>query len=128
MKTTKLVRVSDVEIGGGTRVKIQSMTTTKTADIEKTVAQITALKNAGCDIVRVAVADEEDALAIKSVKDKITLPNELGAKDDYGRRYSFFSKTCRDGDRKRRGQGAYKPREYRWRKANTACCRLYKSA
>ena len=74
MKTTKLVRVGDVEIGGGTRVKIQSMTTTKTADIEKTVAQITALKNAGCDIVRVAVADEEDALAIKSVKDKITLP------------------------------------------------------
>ncbi len=74
MKQTKLVRVGGMEIGGGTRVKIQSMTTTKTADIEKTVAQITALQNAGCDIVRVAVADEEDALAIKTVKDKINLP------------------------------------------------------
>ncbi len=73
-KQTKLVTVGGVKIGGGERVKIQSMTTTKTSDVEKTVAQITALERAGCEIVRVAVSDEADALAIKQVVDKITLP------------------------------------------------------
>ena len=74
MKKTKIIRVGDLTIGGGERVKIQSMTTSKTADVEKTVAQIQALQNAGCELVRVAVADEADALAIKTVKDKIRLP------------------------------------------------------
>ena len=74
MKKTKLVCVGGVKIGGGERVKIQSMTTTKTADIESTVAQISALEKAGCEIVRVAVADEQDATAIKIVKEKIKLP------------------------------------------------------
>ena len=73
-KQTRLVSVGGVELGGGERVKIQSMTTTKTADVEKTVAQIAALEKAGCEIVRVAVSDEEDALAVKSVVDKIGLP------------------------------------------------------
>ena len=73
-KQTRLVSVGGVELGGGTRVKIQSMTTTKTADVEKTVAQIAALEKAGCEIVRVAVSDEADALAVKSVVDKIGLP------------------------------------------------------
>ena len=50
------------------------MTTTKTSDVEKTVAQIGALENAGCEIVRVAVSDEADAIAIKAVKEKIRLP------------------------------------------------------
>jgi len=73
-KRTRQVCVGGVKIGGGASVKIQSMTTTKTADIEKTVAQIEALKNAGCEIVRVAVADEADAAAVRSVKDRIGLP------------------------------------------------------
>lgn len=74
MTKTKLVTVGKVKIGGGERVKIQSMTTTKTADVEKTVEQITALEHAGADIVRLAVADELDAVAIKSVKEKIGAP------------------------------------------------------
>ncbi|MBE5752866.1 MAG: flavodoxin-dependent (E)-4-hydroxy-3-methylbut-2-enyl-diphosphate synthase [Clostridiales bacterium] len=74
MKKTKLVTVGNVKVGGGERVKIQSMTTTKTADIEKTVEQIRELENAGCDIIRVAVADELDAVALKQVKDKISIP------------------------------------------------------
>jgi len=74
MKQTKRVLVGGVAVGGGERIKIQSMTTTKTADVEKTVAQITALENAGCEIVRVAVADEADALAIKAVVSKIRTP------------------------------------------------------
>ncbi len=74
MKRTKKICVGGVWIGGGERVKIQSMTTTKTADVEKTVAQIRALENAGCEIVRVAIADEKDALAVKEVVSKIKLP------------------------------------------------------
>lgn len=73
-KKTRLVQVGGVKLGGGERVKIQSMTTTKTSDVEKTVAQIGALASAGCEIVRVAVSDEADAIAIKEVKEKICLP------------------------------------------------------
>ena len=74
MKITKQVNVGGCLVGGGAPVKIQSMTTTKTADVESTIAQISALEKAGCDIVRVAVADELDAVAIKKVKEKISLP------------------------------------------------------
>lgn len=71
---TKRVNVGGVAIGGGERIKIQSMTTTKTSDVEKTVAQIAALEKVGCDIVRVAIADEADAAAVRSVTDKIGIP------------------------------------------------------
>lgn len=71
---TKLVSVGGVKIGGGERIKIQSMTTTKTADVEKTLSQISALKEAGCDIVRVAILDEADALALREITTRISLP------------------------------------------------------
>lgn len=74
MRKTKIVNVGGCLVGGGESIKIQSMTTTKTADVERTVAQITALEKVGCDMVRVAVADEADALAIKKVKEQIHLP------------------------------------------------------
>lgn len=74
MKKTKTIDVGGVLIGGGESVKIQSMTTTKTADVEGTVAQIDALEKAGCELVRVAIADEADALALKQVKEKVRLP------------------------------------------------------
>ena len=73
-RQTNIVRVGGVSLGGGEPIRIQSMTTAKTADLEKTVAQIHALEKAGCEIIRVAVADEADALAIKSVKEKISIP------------------------------------------------------
>ncbi len=73
-QTSKRVLVGNVPIGGGERVKIQSMATTKTSDILATVKQIAALEKAGCDIVRVAIADEGDALALAKVKEKIRIP------------------------------------------------------
>ncbi len=73
-KTTKLVKVGGVELGGGASVKVQSMTTTKTSDIEGTVAQIQALAAAGCDIARGAVADEADAIAVKAVVERTSIP------------------------------------------------------
>ncbi len=71
---TKTLSVGGVVLGGGARVKIQSMTTTKTADIAATVAQIAALERAGCEIIRGAVADEADALAIRQVVEQIHIP------------------------------------------------------
>lgn len=73
-KTTKRVSVGGVAVGGGERVKIQSMTTVKTSRVEACAQQISALAAAGCDIVRVAVLDEEDARAIRALKEKISLP------------------------------------------------------
>ncbi len=71
---TKKANIGGVFIGGGERIKIQSMCTTKTSDVEKTAAQINALSNAGCDIVRVSVLDEDDAKAIKFIKQKCAVP------------------------------------------------------
>lgn len=74
MPSLKSVSVGSVKIGGGSSVKIQSMCTTKTADIDGTVSQISKLESAGCEIIRVSVLDEEDAAAIKSIKSKIGIP------------------------------------------------------
>ncbi len=73
-QTTKRIVVGGVALGGGERIKIQSMTTTKTSDTEKTAAQIASLQEAGCDIVRVAILDEADALAVRSLTDRIKIP------------------------------------------------------
>lgn len=73
-RKTGRVNVGGVFLGGGEKIKIQSMTTTKTSDVEKTVAQIAALEKAGCEIIRVAISDEADAAALRSVKDKIGIP------------------------------------------------------
>ena len=73
-KTSKAVSVGGVIVGGGNTVKIQSMTTSKTSNVETTVSQISALEKAGCEIVRVAVSDEADALAIQKIKNKIHIP------------------------------------------------------
>ena len=71
MKRT--VKVGNVLMGGGT-VSVQSMTTVKTSDVEKSVAQILALEAAGCDVARVAVSDEADAYALRSVADGVHIP------------------------------------------------------
>lgn len=77
------VKVGNVVIGGSNKVVIQSMTNTKTKDIEKTVKQINDLTLLGCEIVRVAVLDEEDALAIKEIKKQIRIPIVVDIHFDY---------------------------------------------
>ncbi len=71
---TKRVNIGGVLVGGGERVKIQSMCTTKTSDTEATARQIRALADEGCEIVRVSVLDEADAIAIKELKKLSPLP------------------------------------------------------
>ena len=74
MKTTKKVYIGNIAVGGGERVKVQSMCTYKTSLTEDIVKQILSLEKAGCDIIRVSVLDDEDAKAIKKIKDSINIP------------------------------------------------------
>ena len=73
-KTTKTVQIGDVRIGGGAPVAIQSMTNTKTEDIEATVKQIRALTEAGCEIVRCAVPTMEAAEALREIRRQTDIP------------------------------------------------------
>lgn len=71
---TKSVAVKDLILGGNNHIYIQSMTNTKTKDIKSTVNQILNLEKYGCEIIRVAVLDKEDAYAIKEIKSQIHIP------------------------------------------------------
>ena len=71
---TKRLLVGTVPVGGGAPVTIQSMCNTKTDDVAATVAQIHALEDAGCEIVRVAIPDEAAARAVDRIKEQISIP------------------------------------------------------
>src|SRR5881398_526252 len=64
MASKRQISVGGVKIGGGAPVVVQSMTTTKTHDVQATTAQVAALASAGCEVVRVAVPKTEDAEAL----------------------------------------------------------------
>ena len=67
----KEIKIGNVVIGGANHIAIQSMTNTPNKDVEATIKQITDLYNEGCEIVRVACLDLEDAKAIKDIKEKL---------------------------------------------------------
>ena len=73
-KQTRVVEIGNVKIGGGNPVAIQSMTNTKTEDVEATVKQILALEKAGCEIVRCTVPTQEAAKALGEIKKRIHIP------------------------------------------------------
>ncbi|MGN0807413.1 MAG: flavodoxin-dependent (E)-4-hydroxy-3-methylbut-2-enyl-diphosphate synthase [Candidatus Coproplasma sp.] len=68
------IKLGNIYLGGGESVKIQSMCTTKTSDTQATLSQIDGLYKAGCEIIRVSVLDEQDALAIKEIKKTCPIP------------------------------------------------------
>ena len=80
---TRPIFVRDVQIGGQNKVIIQSMCNTKTKDVDSTVNQILKLENAGCEIIRVACLDIDDAKAIKDIKNKIHIPIVADIHFDY---------------------------------------------
>lgn len=82
-ENTRSVMVGNVQIGGQNRVVIQSMCNTKTKDVEATVKQILELEKAGCEIIRVACLDLEDAKAIKKIKEQIHIPIVADIHFDY---------------------------------------------
>ncbi len=80
---TKKIYVKDILIGGNSNVVIQTMTTTKTKNIEETVSRINTLATAGSAIVRLAIFDMEDAIAIKEIKKRVTVPLVADIHFDY---------------------------------------------
>ena len=80
---TKKIQIGNVCIGGGCPVAIQSMTNTKTEDVESTVKQIQALEKAGCEIIRCAVPTMEAAEALAKIKEQIQIPLVADIHFDY---------------------------------------------
>ena len=71
---TKKIKIGSVEIGGGNRIAIQSMTNTETSDVDATVEQILRLEEAGCDIVRCTANTEAAAMAFDKLKERTHVP------------------------------------------------------
>ena len=82
-ENTRKIMVGNVQIGGQNKVVIQSMCNTKTKDVTSTVKQILELEKAGCEIIRVACLDIEDAKAIKQIKEQIHIPIVADIHFDY---------------------------------------------
>ncbi len=80
---TRIVKIGDKVIGGGSPVLIQSMTNTKTEDVEATVAQILRLERAGCEIIRCTVPTMEAAQALGRIKEQIHIPLVADIHFDY---------------------------------------------
>ncbi len=81
--TTRAVNVGSTSIGGGAPITVQSMTSTDTRDVAATVAQIHLIEDAGADIVRVAVPDEDAARAIGDIRRQISIPLVADIHFDY---------------------------------------------
>jgi len=73
-RKSRTVKIGQVAVGGNNPVVVQSMTNTDTRNVAATVAQIKQLEEAGCEIIRVAVLDEEAAAAIRDIKKSISIP------------------------------------------------------
>lgn len=82
-KEKKVIQIKDVLIGGNNSIKLQSMTNTKTSDIDATIKQIKELESIGCEIIRVAITSFEDAQAIKEIKKQIKIPIVADIHFDY---------------------------------------------
>jgi len=73
-KLKKVVEIGKVKIGGNNPIVVQSMTKTKTRDIKKTIIQIKRLQKAGCDMVRMAVVNKDDAISLSRIKKSVSIP------------------------------------------------------
>lgn len=80
---TRPIYVKGLQIGGQNKVVIQSMTNTKTKDVDATVKQVLELEKLGCEIIRFACLDMEDAKAIKRIKERIHIPTVADIHFDY---------------------------------------------
>ena len=95
-KRTRQINVGDLKIGGLSPIVVQSMTNTYTQDVAATVSQIKRLEQAGCEMVRVAVPDQEAAASIASIKQHISIPIIADVHFDY-RLAIYSAKAGADG-------------------------------
>jgi (E)-4-hydroxy-3-methylbut-2-enyl-diphosphate synthase len=82
-RKTRAIAIGDLIIGGGAAIVVQSMTNTRTDDIESTVAQILRLEAAGCELIRLAVPDQASAQAIAAIREAIHIPLVADIHFDY---------------------------------------------
>jgi (E)-4-hydroxy-3-methylbut-2-enyl-diphosphate synthase len=82
-RTTREVTVGTLKLGGGHPIRVQSMTTPKTADVEAVVSQIGELEKAGCEIVRITVNEQEAADALPKILSQIQMPTVADVHFDY---------------------------------------------
>lgn len=82
-RETRVIKVGNKLIGGDNPISIQSMTNTITKDTKATIEQVIGLENAGCDIIRMAISDNEDAEAITLIKKNINIPIIADIQYDY---------------------------------------------
>lgn len=83
MKNSKVISVGNVKIGGDNPISIQSMTNTKTKDTVSTLNQIKNLEKAGCELIRMAVSDEDDAISLSKIKKEVEIPLIADIQFDY---------------------------------------------
>ena len=82
-RKSRKVKVGNIYVGGDAPITVQSMTTTRTKNVEDTLNQIEKLYNAGCDIIRCAVLDIEDAEGLKEITKKSPIPLVADIHFDY---------------------------------------------
>ncbi|MDP4177354.1 MAG: flavodoxin-dependent (E)-4-hydroxy-3-methylbut-2-enyl-diphosphate synthase [Bacillota bacterium] len=82
-RKTKKIRIGDIFIGGDSKITVQSMCNTDTRDINSTINQIKELENAGCDIIRCAILDEEASEAVKDISKAVSIPLVADIHFDY---------------------------------------------
>ena len=92
-RVSKPIKIGNVTVGGDAPIVIQSMTKTDTRDAAATIAQIHELEEYGCEIIRVAVPDEEAARALSSIKHGIHIPLIADIHFDY--RLALMALECR---------------------------------
>ncbi len=110
-RKTRIVRIGNVKIGSSYPIRIQSMVKVQAKDINESVRQIRELEDCGCEIVRIAVEDREDALALREIKRRVSLPIVADIHFDY--RLALYSIEA-GADKIRLNPGnIYKPQEVR---------------
>jgi (E)-4-hydroxy-3-methylbut-2-enyl-diphosphate synthase len=80
---TRSVKIGTIEIGNGNPIAVQSMTATKTTDVEATVALVKLMQDAGADVVRIAVDSKSDAAALAEIREKTTANLSVDLQENY---------------------------------------------
>ncbi len=80
---SKKIKIGNIYIGGGEKIAVQSMSTYKLKDVKNAIESTLELENAGCDVIRFSVLDEEDAKSIKEIKKHISIPLVADIHFDY---------------------------------------------
>ncbi len=80
---SKTVKIGNINIGGGNRIAVQSMSTLRLKEVKAAIEQTLELEKAGCDVIRFSVLDEQDAIAIKEIKKQIKIPLVADIHFDY---------------------------------------------